>query len=190
MTDSIVVHTKDDHGYSYVEVSDSWAKTCSNLPCFASLWWPNYTTKVIEEKIDGHDVVIQLWLGLCEKFGVIPGITEHFPGGYGAEVGIYRRIPGRTPPKTYPYAMGGPLIGALDLWWPYPELKTALTLELTNPDTNKPFISAGPKTTYWLTKWMDPDSYATYKASQHGNVPWAANYQMRFTINGKTYKWT
>ena len=46
-------------------------------------------------------MVIQLWKGNCPKFLGFIGI-ESFPGGIGAEVGVYRRIPGRFRPPPFP----------------------------------------------------------------------------------------
>jgi len=48
-----------------------------------------YLTKVVEDKIGGFPIVIQLWKGWCERLG---GRYANFPGGMGAEVGVYRRV--------------------------------------------------------------------------------------------------
>jgi len=81
---------KQDFQYPYlfVETSDWWKDMCSILPCFPALAWSGYLTKCIDTTINGHPVVIQLWKGWCQKFF---GRSD-FPGGIGAEVGIYRRI--------------------------------------------------------------------------------------------------
>ena len=78
----------DDQGYEYVETSEDWKKACLPLPCFAAVWWPDYATKVVEDTIDGQPVVIQLWKGWCQKFLG----DDDFPGGIGAEVGVYHRV--------------------------------------------------------------------------------------------------
>lgn len=179
--------SKDSNGYEYVEVSDAWAKMCSALPCFPALHWPDYDTKCIEMKIDGHDVVVQLWKGRCDKF---LGQKE-FPGGIGGEVGIYRRIPGHGLPDNLDFL---PLtirtlyeaavkLGGNNLWWPYPELGVTMTFEFINPKTGHTFFKAGPETGYWLTKWMRFTSYTKYKKANK-NPTWATGYIMKATVNG------
>jgi hypothetical protein len=190
------VQSTDDRGYSFVETSLWWKEQCSALPSFSEVWWPDYSTKVIDDiVIDGHSVVIQLWKGWCQKF---LGRND-FPGGIGAEVGVYRKMPGRVPPETLPlfppklstFILGGlSKLGGVDLWWAYPELGTSISFELVNPKTNQTFLSAGPETTYWLNRWMDPSSYESYKADQNGSVPvFSAEYTLNFQINGQAYQW-
>lgn len=185
----------DDRGYSYVETSASWKEACSALPSFSELWWPDYATKVVEDTIDGNPVVIQLWKGWCQKF---LGRTD-FPGGIGAEVGIYHRISGKPvpaslpdfPPKLSDFLLGGlERVGGQHLWWPYPELGATVTFELVDTKTGQPFFDAGPEQTYWLNRWMDPVSYERYRADQQGQVPvFSAEYRLDYTINGKAYQW-
>ena len=186
--------TYTQSGYTFVENSDSWKSECSVLPCFSDLCWPDYDTKVIEDTVDGQPVVIQLWKGYCEQF---LGMQDA-PGGVGAEVGIYRRMPGRELKASLDF-LPGPLrviyeavetAERSDLWWPYPELGTTLTFELTNPETGKTFFTAGPEKTYWLCKWMHPSSYHQYRRDQGGKVPfWSVDYMLKFTVNGKSYAW-
>ena len=190
---SIVTISTDHDGYRYIAVTDSFADTCSNLPCWAGIHWPGYATKVIEATINDKPVVIQLWRVHCQR----AFSSDKFPGGYGAEVGIYHRDLARTilaeslTLNPFYTSVAGvlplPTLGT-PLWWPSPELKTSLTFELINPETKLPFFSAGPKTSYWLTKWMHPDSYAVY--STKNKVPsWSDAYEMRCTVNGKSYSW-
>ena len=48
------------------------------------------------------------------------------------------------------------------------------------------FFDAGPESTYWLCRWMEPASYAQYRATR--NVPaWSASYRLSYAINGKSY---
>ena len=184
-----------ENGYDFNETSLEWKEACRNLPCFSAVWWPDYSTAVIEETINGEPIVIQLWIGWCQKFLN----RDDFPGGIGAEVGIYRRIPDKPPPSTLPFLpqkMADFMLdhiadlGGEHLWWPYPELNTELEFEMVNPKTNETFFHAGPQTTYWLTKWMTTDSYHKYKQA-HGHTPFfSVNYNLRYKINGKTYEWT
>jgi hypothetical protein len=193
MPESPTKQYSDKHGYAYVETADWWKEACASLPSFAEVWWPDYSTKVVEDVIDGQPVVIQLWKGWCQKF---LGQND-FPGGIGAEVGVYRRMPGRVPPETLPgfppklsdFILGGlSRVGGDHLWWAYPELKTKVDFEIVNPKTNQTFFTAGPEKTYWMNKWMDPTSYEKYKADQGGNVPlFSAEYVLKYRINGKTY---
>lgn len=196
----------ESSGYSFNETSESWKELCSVFPCFSAIQWPGYATEIIEDVIDGEPVVIQLWKGWCQKFLSIPGMQipflprSPFPGGIGAEVGIYRRIPGKLRPTSLPF-LPPPLAGMIlsylgsladnELWWPFPELGAEIKFTLTNPITNQPFFSAGPETSYWLCKWMDEDSYLQYERDQgSGNAPTifsAVDYRLQCEINGKRY---
>jgi hypothetical protein len=200
----------DDRGYSYVETSETWKQLCSVLPCFAALTWPDYATQVRDVVIDGQQVVLQLWKGWCPKFLGL----QSFPGGVGAEVGVYRRIPGRARPNLgslppgLPLQLVTPILNAIstladdDLWWPFPELGARVEYTLINPVTNQTFYSAGTETTYWLAKWMNDGSYTQYQKDLGLKWPWlptwwpgnastpqfSADYILDFTINGQSYE--
>jgi hypothetical protein len=179
----------------YNETSESWKAMCLAFPCFEALQWPGYASAVVEDVIDGQPVVIQLWKGLCPKFAGPFGV-QSFPGGVGAEVGIYRRIPGRAAPTSFP---GLPQLGwaqkllnmagagaGVDLWWPAPELTTKIEFQLINPISGDVVFSAGPETSYWLTKWMDETDYQQFKLDHA--VPSAyTDFVLKYKINGKTY---
>jgi hypothetical protein len=90
----------DEQGYHYVETSDEWKQACLALPCFSLLAWPDYKTTTVEDVIDGEPVVIQLWKGWCQKFFG----DDDFPGGIGAEVGIYH---GSSRAQPVPGGAGG-----------------------------------------------------------------------------------
>ena len=122
---------------------------------------------------------------------------DFFPGGIGAEVGIYRRIPG----KVVPTSIGSlPLVGGLaqqllgparaladsELWWPFPELGATIEFNFINPITREVIFSAGPQKGYWLTKWMDETSYPTF-AQDHPAPAGYTDYILKYTINGKAY---
>jgi hypothetical protein len=211
---SPTIRYSDPAGYGYNETSESWKALCNSLPCFAALQWPGYATAVIDDVIDGHAVVIQLWKGWCPKFLGFAGV-QAFPGGVGAEVGIYRRIPGRVRPTSLPFVpppLATVILTALasladnELWWPFPELGAELEFTLINPVTNQPFFSARPETSYWLAKWMNDDSYEKYRRDRTTirwlRLPWLpgwfphissqtpsspVDYQLDYTINGKSY---
>ena len=156
------------------------------------MWWPDYSTKVVDIQIAGKPIVVQLWKGWCQKF---LGRSD-FPGGIGAEVGLYQREEGRVPPdalegfppKISDFLLGGlSRVGGEHLWWPSPDGAT-ITFELVNPKTGSAFLSAGAEQTYWLNKWMDPTSYEQYKRVQPTPV-FSAEYSLKYTINGVSYVW-
>jgi hypothetical protein len=178
-----------ENGFDFDETSDEWKVMCQALPCFAALHWPDYSTKVVEDTINGQRVVIQLWKGYCPQFLN----SANFPGGVGAEVGIYRRIPGKqwgsSPPAGFPAALFTAMknmAGSSELWWAYPELRAEVDFEFVNPETNSIFFRHEKQTTYWCNKWMQTKSYDAYKASRKTPLM-AWNYTLKYTINGKTY---
>jgi len=191
----------DANGYRYVETTDEWRQACRPLPCFAALWWPDYSTKVIEDTIDGKPVIIQLWKGWCQQFLNL----KYMPGGVGGEVGVYARRPARWDaeamralPDQYVAQIRDKIagLGNNDLWLPYAdsELQTTIEFDFINPYTNETVFHAGPETTYWLTRWMDLPSYHKYADAQPGTWPFnkkvptlAWDYAMKYTINGRTF---
>jgi len=191
---SPTIPSQDAKGYHYVENAQWWKDACATLPCFDTLRWPDYDTKIIEDTIDGKQVVIQLWKGWCQKFLGL----ENFPGGVGAEVGIYRRVTGGEA-MVIPPALPKPLRHLIqstvdaaghDLWWPYPSLGTTVTFDFVNPKNGEKIFSSGPEKTYWLCKWMDEESYIKYRLAHFGKTPlWSAQNRLDFTINGKSYSW-
>jgi hypothetical protein len=197
----------DARGYGYVETSESWKQLCQGLPCFAALAWPGYSTKVFETTLKGQPAVIQLWKGNCEKF---LGLAS-FPGGFGGEAGVYKRIPGHVHPAL-PVGLPPQLLAAYDaigsiadtdLWWPAPELADSVEFTLTNPITGGVFFSSSPEHTYWNCKWMNPDSYDRYQTAQGLRIPWLPpwfpgnayrvpawdGYTMTAKVNGTTFTW-
>jgi frataxin-like iron-binding protein CyaY len=196
-------------GYHFTETSESWKEFCEPLPCFLALRWPGYASGIVEDTVDGHPIVIQWWKGLCPKFLGLVGV-QSFPGGVGAEVGIYRRFSGRQRPTSLAF-LPKPLEAAAvaimraapdrDLWWPYPELGARVEFTLTNPKTKQLFFEARSQKTFWQAKWMDESSYLRYQKEQGkrwkmlpawipGNSRTPANwedYVLRFRVNGKTY---
>jgi hypothetical protein len=183
----------DASGYQYNETSERWKQLCTAFPCFLALQWPGYATQVREDIIDGQPVVIQLWKGDCQKFLGL----QQFPGGIGAEVGVYHRMPGRARPTSLPFlpppfaAFILASIGTLtddQLWWAFPELNTRVAFTLTNPVTNQTFFNAGTETTYWLNKWMNDGSYTKYQSDQGNQTPSSTtDYLLDYRINGNSY---
>jgi hypothetical protein len=184
-----------DDNYSYVETSESWKALCSQLPCFTALQWPGYATLVIDDEIDGENVVIQLWKGWCPQ---LLG-SSTFPGGVGGEVGVYRRMPGSLRVGSLPFMPKGVTryirqrFGEFtdrEFWWPFPELEAELEFTLVNPVTGDAVFSAGPETSYWLAKWMSLGSYARYAVNQSARVPLLIDsYILEYSINGRPGRW-
>lgn len=193
-------------GWRVNETSESWKELCSRLPCCLALQWPGYSTTIVEDVIGGVPIVIQLWKGWCPKF---LGLNA-FPGGIGAEVGIYRRMPGRPRPAAFPFLpqpLASKVLDALatvadeNLWWPFPELATRLTFRLVHPRTGFELLSAGPETSYWLAKWMEDASYREFArhlgAPPPSFFPWYPDneavpsspdeYTLHYSINGRDY---
>lgn len=204
MPDLTVSYT-DSQGYKYTETSPELKQAASGLPCFKALQWPDYATTIVEDTINGKPVVIQLWKGWCQQFLS----SDKFPGGIGAEVGIYERVTGRgfpaAKPDFFPEAAWLFMREASkhangDFWWPVAE-QNEIEFEFINPVNNTTAFTAGPQRTYWLTKWMDTDSYDTYKERQGKRWPWlpawfpknsnapalAVDFVLGYKINGKTY---
>ena len=184
---SLTIKTTDSRGFSSVATSETLKGLASGLPCFWGLQWPGYATDVVETTINGEPVVVQLWKGWCQKVLA----TTEVPGGVGAEVGVYRRVPGRGKPLSIPFlprAAEDVVLAALasvpedELWWPAPDLQARLTWTLTNPVNGDVFLRAGPETSYWLTKWMNEWDYVRYLTTIGG--PWdPASYTLDYTIN-------
>ena len=183
----------DADGYRYVEVSEAWKQMCTVFPCFDALQWPGYASTHVEAEIDGQAVVFQLWKGRCQQF---LGSTN-FPGGVGAEIGVYRRIPGKIRPSSLPFPLDPVslmIVEALatlndtELWWPFPEIVREIEFSLINPETGQPFFSAGPETSYWLAKWMDEASYSAYQRDQGMRTPAATDdFLLEYSINGQRF---
>lgn len=195
----------EENGYKFVETSQAWKDLCTVLPCFKQVEWPDYSTEIVEDTIDGKPVVIQLWKGWCQQFLG----REDFPGGIGGEVGIYERVTDRgfptERPDFFPETMWKFLREASKhadghFWWPVAELNE-IEFDFINPITNTVMFHAGPEKTYWMNKWMDTDSYDEYRHTQGKRWSWlpewfpknsqtpvfAANYVLEYKINGKTY---
>jgi phosphatidylserine/phosphatidylglycerophosphate/cardiolipin synthase-like enzyme len=186
-------------GSHYTETAQWFKQVCAGLPCFFAIGWPGYKTTVFEHiQIDGQDVVIQPWKGWCQRFAGLNGL----PGGVGAEVGVYRRIPGQftkfmkqdgaldfikkylkshpeVPPGQQSSSYLDQVMQTADslVWWPFPELNAKVSFTLQNPTTDETIFHAGPENTYWLCKWMAPDDYDKYADVPANQVPKRFDFQ-------------
>jgi hypothetical protein len=75
-----------------------------------------------------------------------------------------------------------------DVWYPFPELRTRLWFKLVNPLTREKFFQTTEQSTWWLTRWMAPDSYRNKYKKQHTVPAFPADFKLHYTINGKTYE--
>ena len=131
------------------------------LPCSSVMHWPGYDTKVISRKLDGRDIIIQLWKGYCPSY--LPGQV----GGVGAEVGIYHS-------SFNPF-----------LWYPDYQHKKSISFKLHYPNSaNTLFFSASAKTCWWRHKWMTEASYLTYKANHSSAPNNPTKYKLSYRIVG------
>jgi hypothetical protein len=179
-------------GYKYDSTSTMWKGLCNDLPCDTLMAWSGYATAIHEVEIDGQPAVIQCWKGFCtdlvanielpQPFGDI-----EFPGGFGAEVGVYRRDSTRQAPDglppAYPPEWPGvfravadawfklriaklDLLNQNDYWWPANDLVVAsgvpVSFSLVDPLFSDPLISEYSTNTYWTCQWMRPGSWAEW----------------------------
>ena len=82
--------------YWYYVTSERWKDICTHLPSFVWVEWPSYVSanrRVTVPGVDGNPTTleIQCWKGWCGDFFQHLDIDSKisFPGGVGAEVGIY-----------------------------------------------------------------------------------------------------
>jgi len=96
---------------------------------------------------------------------------DEFPGGYGAEVGIYIKKQG-TDEKYF--------------WWPYVAGKIKIKFQVINPITKEVLVDAPEDETWWRTKWMATSSYTEYKKT-HQCPANPLEYELVYWINGVKY---
>lgn len=189
--------TTDANGYRYDETSTFWKTVCSDLPCNREMAWTGYeTTELRVTTKSGKNVVIQCWKGFCADAVPplpIPGFqTLWFPGGQGAEVGVYEV----DDAKSYPPSAGDIIAGIeADLpgvpllalaaywkgvgawlnhlgyfpsssekhWWPAPDaVVSEVSFTLKDRFHGDVLIDSYSTQTYWTCKWMHPLSYASW----------------------------
>ncbi len=162
--------------YQVDETSNAWKQWCLPYPCTPQVKFPGYATKVIPQGSLGPNVIVQLWKGRCERLMGGTVANHAFPGGVGAEVGIYRKR-----------------AAAAHEWYPAPDLNTKIEWALLNPVDESVFLASGPETTYWCNAWMTASSYHSYVrfCNTHTNEPNGrgvpssyVDYTLIYTING------
>ena len=85
-----------EHGYTFYATSQLWKRICRWLPCMIWLDWPGYSSAFKEVQIGDQVYFVQCWKGWCgdlfQHFPLPKAARKfRFPGGVGAEVGIYCR---------------------------------------------------------------------------------------------------
>jgi hypothetical protein len=178
-------------GYQFSETSEYWKMMCQLLPCCLLLQWPGYQTAKVDVVLNGQPAVIQVWRGHCQRFLG----DSNFPGGYGAEVGVYNldgwgsRSSDNIPNSGGLSQINSMMAGSDDIWYPAPQLVEYINFDMVNPNSNEVFFSSEAQNTYWNCKWMEPDSYELYKRNQNGNYPNDDIYILRFTVNNQQFIW-
>lgn len=172
---------QDANGYWYNETTESWRRFWGQFQCFAALQWAGYPTRYFDDSLlsgkTGYDVVIQLWKGRCPKFLRF----ANYPGGIGAEVGVYYRRNQFF--KDYAF---DPLWRWQ--WWPFRsghDFNIQFTLAF--PDGEETLFSTELETTWWLNKWMEEDSYKQYAKDHGGSLPAPDEYRLDYEIDGHRY---
>lgn len=101
---------------------------------------------------------------------------DDFPGGIGAEVGIYEE-----------YSAGSNQF----IWKPLVKSGINISFELINPESENrdTVVHAEKKETWWRTRWMSTDSY-NYKYIKLHKVPLnPLKYELHYNINGVKGIW-
>ncbi|MDX1501521.1 MAG: hypothetical protein R3325_04095 [Thermoanaerobaculia bacterium] len=176
-----IVDRYESGGYWYNRVTENWKTLCQVLPCSPQLHWPGYRTEPRKFVHKNTKYVVQLWKGHCQKYFN----DQTFPGGYGAEVGIYAWGAG-----TKEGALGKPR----GLWLPAVpapfKIKFRMYYKESGFRKGNEEYSFGPHTedtkTYWQTQWMEADSYEKFlKDVKPRKVPYVMNMTLRYWIDGQ-----
>lgn len=204
MNKSITLADKVTVGdYTYYRTSDWWKDKCSHIFCFQWIEWPSYgaaSQQVTIQTPDGpQHLVIQCWKGWCAdlfQHVVLPpewGLSKvSFPGGVGAEVGIYNltkpephRLLGSAKfdylPESAPIENWAQSMKALwdrlreqvkqptawKRWWPDVDIVKStgheVSFTLRDPRFDAALITSFHTDTYWTCEWMDEASYNCWR---------------------------
>lgn len=186
-----IIFTPSDEQRDFVETSDIWAARCSDLACGQWVRFNDYTeAHRYNANIPGiGPVIIQLWKGWCPRFNNLPGTSalreflnmgKEFPGGLGAEVGVY--VPPGGSSRMVDAATANTPVGRTK-WVPLVNPNLKISFQLVNTKTGKVIVDAPEKNTWWRTKWMSPEKYEEYKKKE--SVPEnPLEYTLRYKING------
>jgi hypothetical protein len=203
--------TTQKNGYTFVEVSEIWMGTCSRIACGPWVQFPGYSEthryNAYIPKVG--PVIIQLWKGFCPSLSQtskeynlgalvnLINLGDQFPGGIGAEVGVYRPI-GKNA-TMYDAATRQTFLG-IGEWEPVVDPDLKISFQLIDPGSKKVLVDAEEKNTWWRTKWMTSESFERYKKKNNvpaglkdfdfvrflGRIPppEVLSYELHYTING------
>lgn len=186
-----IIFTPSNEQRDFVETSDIWAARCSDLACGQWVRFNDYTeAHRYNANIPGiGPVIIQLWKGWCPRFNEMPetsalrevlNMGKEFPGGLGAEVGVY--VPPDGSNRMVDAAFADTPVGRTK-WVPLVNPDLRIAFKLVNTKTGKVIVDAPEKNTWWRTKWMSPDKYKEYKKTE--DVPEnPLEYTLQYWING------
>ena len=183
--------------YFKSEIAEPWKNQCRWLPCFHGVCWPGYAERVIENvPVGNRYLIIHLWKGYCNKFL----FSNAFPGGIGAEIGVYL-----VQPDSWIQAHKGELATAIDIadavlnprffykkalelpnphkWFPAWELDIEMRFKLIDPDTQQVVIDTQPKPGYWCTEWLDVDVYKEWEDCRGAPIN-GTHLTLQYWING------
>ncbi len=179
--DNIILTHKD--GYDFDEVSEVWTAFCSDFACGSWVSFGGYTeTHRYDVDIPGTGkVIVQLWKRRCPRFSDNFDTNRlkkwnfggKYPGGIGAEVGVYR-----------PRGKGSMMDAAgQDQWVPVVDPKLRISFQLIDPRSGKVLVEAEEKNTWWRTKWITMESFEKYKqgTATPDNL---LEYELHYSING------
>ncbi|MBN2341869.1 MAG: hypothetical protein JXR45_10275 [Deltaproteobacteria bacterium] len=192
-----------------ITVSKSWKRFCWVLPCSSVLHWPGYSTSVLKTKIENETVYIQVWKGYCQRFAdwswVPKSMRYNFPGGYGAEVGVYYKDPKRfilafSCPFIWKFLASNQMASLFckkkGIWWPWYNKKSKkfhpqISFDLYYKE--KFLLSSQNSKTWWQTKWINENGFAKYMNENFEGKKWNSEMEkemeLRFTINSKSFEW-
>ena len=165
--------------YYYDAVSEFWRIRCSTLPCGPWVTFPGYgeahgIIKGMTVNGKKQDVLVQVWKGYCPRFmdvtksekKDIKNFGSQFPGGIGAEVGLYTDVA--------PTGLS---------WNPLVTDDVKIAFKLVNRKTGEVVVDAKEEATWWKTKWMTTGSYDKYKQT-HDCPADPMEYDLQIWING------
>jgi len=173
----------------YVEVSEIWTGFCSDLACGPWVRFPGYSeAHRYNANIPGvGPAIIQLWKGYCPRYNItekalgtntqaLVNIGKNFPGGLGAEVGVY------VPRKGLD--MMGAALATTPLgkgeWVPLVNKNIGISFQLVDKKTGKVVVDAPEKQTWWRTKWKNVGD----PGKPFGGLTDPLEYELRYKING------
>jgi hypothetical protein len=112
-----------------------------------------------------------LWKGHCQKFLG----RDDFPGGYGAEVGLYN-----FGELTW--------LPCLD---PIFDIRFRLSFAGLTDQKQYIFIDNQSVKTWWQTEWIEPDSYNQWLEDHGGssNAPYVMDMRLDYTIDDVQATW-